>query len=56
MVRQGCLLLHGPTAASKTHCYIYLRARQVFALILTHPEDGWGMKIRILAWLENNKE
>lgn len=43
MARQGCLLLHGPTAASKTHCYIYLRARQVFALILTHPEDGTWM-------------
>lgn len=39
MAKQGCLLLHDLTAASKTHCYIYLKACQVSALILAHLQE-----------------
>ncbi len=43
MAKQGCLSLHAITAASKTHCYIYLKACQVFALILAYLQEGMRM-------------
>lgn len=43
MAMQGCLSLHGLTAARKAHCYIYLKACQVFALILAYLQEGMWM-------------
>lgn len=43
---RGCLSLRGLTAASRTHCYIYLKACQVFALILAYQREGMWMGSR----------
>lgn len=43
MAGQGCLLLRGLTAASKTRRYIYLKACQVFALILAYLQEAAWM-------------
>lgn len=46
MAEQHCLSLHGLTAASKTRCYIYLKACQVFALILAYLQEGMCVGIQ----------
>lgn len=50
LAEPGCLSRHGLTAARETRCYIYLKACQVFALILAYLQEGMRSKNTALFW------